>query len=353
MSVHLLKDGRWICRHEKGKDPERPIANKRYFGRGLEAERSARDFDALLHGKAPKSICSPLFVDIVNEYLSAKKMTMTKVSWDITVDKMRRVILPLIGQMMGHELSPKKIDWYAEKRAEDGVKRTTIHREISDIRAALRFAEKRQLISANPMRGYEMPKRDDARLSPPTDAEFSAILKVAAPHLQRAMLLAYHTGLRPGREELLCLRWQAVDFIGKTLMVISAQKGGMPSRMVPLNRVILEHLLQWYEADEKKEIPYIIHFAGSRVESLKTAWNAAKKRAKVLRRIRLYDIRHACATNLLAAGANLKAVSEILGHASPDMTMKIYQHVSDDLRRQAVDLLVGAGLPQQTDTGAR
>lgn len=78
MSVHLLKDGRWICRHEKGKDPARPNANKRYFGRGLEAERSARDFDALLHGKVPKSISSPLFVDIVNEYLAAKKMTMTK-----------------------------------------------------------------------------------------------------------------------------------------------------------------------------------------------------------------------------------------------------------------------------------
>lgn len=121
MSVHLLKDGRWICRHEKGKDPERPNANKRYFGRGLEAERAVREFDIILHEKTPKGISSPLFVDIVNEYLSAKKMTMTKVSWDITVDKMRRVILPIIGQMMGHELSPKKIDWYAEKRAEDGV----------------------------------------------------------------------------------------------------------------------------------------------------------------------------------------------------------------------------------------
>lgn len=59
----------------------------------------------------------------------------------------------------------------------------------------------------------------------------------------------------------------------------------------------------------------------------------------------MYDLRHACATNMLAGGASLKAVSEILGHASPDMTMQVYQHVSNDLRRQAVDLLVPNDFP--------
>lgn len=349
MSVHQLKDGRWIVQHEKGKDPDRPNANKKYFGRGFEAELAAKDFDATLHAKK-RQLKSPTFVELANEYLTARKLTMTPVGWRIAVDKMRETILPAIGAMMAYELTPQKIDWYAGERVEDGVKRTTVHREISDIRAVLRFAERRRLISSNPMAGYEMPKRDDARLSPPSAAEFQAILTAAAPHLQRAMLITYHTGLRPGKEELLCLRWDAVDFIGKTLMVISAQKGGMPSRMIPLNSVILAHLQQWYDQDEKKGIPYIINYHGQRVDHLKTAWKAAKKWAKVLRRLRMYDIRHACATNLLAAGANLKAVSEILGHSSPDMTMKVYLHVSGDLRRQAMDLLVGVGTPQITGT---
>lgn len=350
MSVHQLKDGRWIVQHEKGKDPERPTANKKYFGRGGEAERAAREFDRALHATRSRrqTTAAPRFIDLANEYLAAKKLTMTTVSWGLAVDKMRLVILPVIGQMMVHELGPQRIDWYAGLRLEDGVKRTTIHRELSDIRAVLRWAEKRRMIAANPMSGYEMPRRDDARLSPPSEAEFNAILKTAAPHLRRAMLIAYHTGLRPGREELLCLRWEAVDLIGKTLMVISAQKGGMPRRMVPLNRVILSHLATWHEQDAEQGHGHIIHFHGRQVASLKGSWKMAKQRAKVTRRIRLYDIRHAFATQLLAAGANLKAVSELLGHASPDMTMRVYQHVSDDLRRQAVDLLAGVGenLPQ-------
>lgn len=347
MSVHQLKDGRWIVQHQPGKDPERPTANKKYFGRGLEAERAARDFDALLHADHRRQArqTSPRFVDLANEYLLAKKMSMSPVNWALTVDKMRLVVLPVIGQMLAHELTPTQIDQYANMRGQDGVKRTTIHREISDIRAVLRWATHRRLLAANPMEGFEMPKRDDARLSPPSEAEFRAILAKAAPHLQRAMLIAYHIGLRPGREELLCLRWEAVDFIGRTLMVISAQKGGMPRRMVPLNAEILAHLHAWYEQDEQNGAGYIVHYHGARVDSLKTAWNAAKKRAKVLRRVRLYDIRHAFATQLLARGANLKAVSEILGHASPDMTMRIYQHVSDDLRRAAVELMVGVGSP--------
>lgn len=351
MSVHQLKDGRWIVQHQKGKDPERPNANKKYFGRGAEAERAARDFDSELHtGRHRATPQSPRFVDLANEYLTAKKLTMTPVNWDLTVDKMRLVILPIIGQMMAHELTPKQIDNYAATRSGDGVKRTTIHREISDIRAVLRWSVKRRLLAANPMDGYEMPKRDDARLSPPTDSEFRAILGKAAAHLQRAMLIAHHTGLRPGKEELLCLRWEAVDFVGRTLMVISAQKGGMPRRMVPLNDEIFAHLLAWFAQDDENGNGYIVHYHGRRVDCLKTAWKAAKRRAKVLRRMRLYDIRHAFATQLLAGGANLKAVSEILGHASPDMTMRIYQHVSDDLRRQAVNLMVGVGLPHDIDS---
>jgi integrase len=161
---------------------------------------------------------------------------MSKVGWRTTIDKLRNTILPILGQENALSLTPQMITNYASTRATDGVKRTTIHPEISDIRAILRWAERRRLITANPMAGYEMPKRDDARLPPPSDAEFQAILKVAVPHLKRVMLVAYFTGIRPGREEMLCLRWEAVDFIGRTMLVISAQKGGMQSRIVSPRR---------------------------------------------------------------------------------------------------------------------
>jgi len=274
----------------------------------------------------------------VNAYMTARANLIASTTWERLKVRMKGTILPEIGQEMAYSISPDLLDRYAAERART-VKQVTIHREISDIRAVLRWSVGRKLIARNPMDGYEMPKLDNARISPPSKPEFEAILACAGPHLQRAMLISWFTGLRPGREELLSLRWDAVDLHSKTIMVLSAVKGGMPRRMVPLHDRFIVHLKEWCADDLQHGYQYLVHYYGQPIESLKTAWKNAKKRAMITRRLRLYDIRHAFATQLISAGANLKAVSEILGHASPVITMEIYQHVSGELHRRAVDLL--------------
>ena len=55
--------------------------------------------------------------------------------------------------------------------------------------------------------------------------------------------------------------------------------------------------------------------------------------------MRLYDLRHTCATLLLAAGENPKVIAERLGHASIRMTLEVYSHVLPTMQRQAADRL--------------
>jgi len=55
--------------------------------------------------------------------------------------------------------------------------------------------------------------------------------------------------------------------------------------------------------------------------------------------LRLYDLRHSCATLLLAAGENAKVVSERLGHAGITLTLDTYAHVLPTMQRQAADKL--------------
>jgi len=55
--------------------------------------------------------------------------------------------------------------------------------------------------------------------------------------------------------------------------------------------------------------------------------------------IRLYDLRHTCATLLLSQGVNPKIVSERLGHASTTLTMDVYSHVLPDMQKEAADKL--------------
>jgi integrase len=61
--------------------------------------------------------------------------------------------------------------------------------------------------------------------------------------------------------------------------------------------------------------------------------------AKLPEEIRLYDLRHTCATLLLAEGENPKVVSERLGHASITLTLDTYSHVLPTMQQQAAEKL--------------
>lgn len=340
MSVHQLPDGRWICKFPPGTFPDRPTLRRRYFGRGDEAEREAWKLNNDLGfgvTRKPKTQ-SPLFAELATAYYQARTEIIaatTAARWAV---RMKGTILPALGHLIAHQLTPAEISRYTVTRART-VKRVTIHREVSDIRAILRWSVRARLIASNPMEGYDMPRLDNARIRPPTKAEIEAILQHAAPHLRRAIFISYNCGLRPGREELLSLTWDCVDLIGKTITVTSAQKGGLEERTIPLGASFAALLGKWFDDDEKAGVRFLVHYNGAKVDSLKTAWKNAKARARITRRLRLYDIRHAFATTLLERGADLKTVSNLLGHKSPIMTISVYQHVSGDLKRKVVSLL--------------
>ena len=72
----------------------------------------------------------------------------------------------------------------------------------------------------------------------------------------------------------------------------------------------------------------------------RSAWDRAKKRAGFAGRcIRPYDIRHAAASEMLAAGADLAAVAAQMGHASIQTTATTYAHVTPGGQKRAADLL--------------
>jgi integrase len=61
------------------------------------------------------------------------------------------------------------------------------------------------------------------------------------------------------------------------------------------------------------------------------------KRAGLSQDFRLYDLRHSCATLLLADGVNVKVVSERLGHANIKMTLETYTHVLPGMQEGATE----------------
>ncbi|MGH9966908.1 MAG: tyrosine-type recombinase/integrase, partial [Pyrinomonadaceae bacterium] len=68
-----------------------------------------------------------------------------------------------------------------------------------------------------------------------------------------------------------------------------------------------------------------------------SVFKVALVRAGLPKRIRLYDLRHTCATLLLKDGEHIKVVSERLGHSNVRMTLEIYVHVLPGMQRDAAN----------------
>jgi len=372
MSVHQLKDGRWIVQYrDKSK---KSGYSRKYFGRGLEGEKQARSRNDELNlgsytPRTPRA-SSQKFEDLATEYMAAKLGTMEKTSMDALLYKLDGVILPEIGHFQAVKISPRRMDKYIAKRLKQNVTvwtghqknrkrkilldengdprkitRSTVHREISDILAILNWAVKREYIKSNPLANYEKPKRDDAIIEPPTLNEIRDLIIHSADHLCRCLLISFYTGLRPGEKELLSLKWTAVDLEAETILVRSSRKGGPRSRLVPIHPAFLKMMTKWKVEDKDKKIPEIITYRGRPVQRIKTAFNAAKKRAGITRRLRIYDFRHSFATTVLGEEGDLKSASEIMGHSRTETTMKIYQHTNTKLHRKTINKLPELTLP--------
>lgn len=333
MSVHQKKDGTWYVLYRKGKNPVDPERTYEQFGKGEEARQLAVERNAELH--PPQTRGDVTFSELAAAYLEAKHTSMSLTDLERNDYTLTKFILPHMGGKRAEAIKHSDLDKYVTMRHQR-VKYTTIHKDLSIVRAILNWGVRNGLITSSPFTGYAMPKRDDAVVAIPTHDEYLKIVMHAAKHLQRALIIAYYTGIRPGPVELYSLKWSCYDSTAKTITITSADKGGIPLREVPTHPVLREYLDKWQQEDDNDD-GYIISWKGRQVRSIKTSWKAALRRAKITKKLRPYSLRHKAITDMIAAGGDIKTVSEIVGHADPMMTMKVYQKTTPAQKRKAID----------------
>lgn len=171
---------------------------------------------------------------------------------------------------------------------------------------------------------------------------------MSSPH-GLLFLFLLGTGMRPS--EALALRWRDVDLdagtaaVQRVLVATGAQvsfadpKTKKARRTVPLSASLTAALLA-RQAETGADRDALV-FPGEHGQPLNEHnlvcrhFKAVLKAAGLPETIRLYDLRHTCATLMLANGDNPKVVQERLGHTKIMLTLDVYSHVLPTMQEQA------------------
>jgi integrase len=337
MSVHRVKStDRWFVKLPKGTRP-----TKKYFGRGEEARQAAEAYDASVKARADKTGVS--FVTLAELYYESLQARCQPSTISTRFNKLSSVIVPHFADSLASSIDHAALDRYVRHR-QRSCKNSTIRTELGIIHAVLNHAQRSGKVITNPAHGYRPPRDDVERIRPPTEQEFIALVKHAAPHLQRILWIGWYTGARIGKVETYSLLWSSVDLQAGVLTIRGARKGGAAYRDVPIAAPLLEMMREWI----KDGSMHVVHFRGKPIENIGGAWRRAKERAKISRRLRPYDLRHSAASRMLEAGADLGSVASLLGN-SPTMVLKTYQHLVNQQKVDAISKLGTLSSTQQEE----
>jgi len=197
--------------------------------------------------------------------------------------------------------------------------------------AALRFFYTKTLRRAWSVADTPYPKRNHRLPVILSQEEVAQLIDAACPTFHRTILMTlYATGAR--RAELTHLKLSDVD---NKRMVIHIQGGKeRKDRDVMLSPVLLEELRAHWRRLRRKPSQWLFpgnyHHSGDQPIDTKTVWDAchnAAKRANIKKGVHPHTLRHCFATHLLEAGADLRTIQILLGHANLKETT-IYLHLS-------------------------
>jgi integrase/recombinase XerC len=216
---------------------------------------------------------------------------------------------------------------FLASRKEEGVKAATLNLELSALRAFFRFAKRRAAIDNDAIVAMRGAKRRAPLPRPLSEEDARAV--IASPRGQREpqwivlrddalFTLLWGGGLRIA--EALSLRWADAPF-GATLRVLG--KGGR-AREVPVLDPVRAAVEAYRTACPYQDGPLFYAVRGGPL-SARIAQRAMARRRKIQGldpSATPHALRHSFATHLLAHGADLRAVQELLGHASIAATQR-------------------------------
>ena len=254
-------------------------------------------------------------------------------------------LVPGVGRVKLAKLRPDHIRRLYRSMLDAGKATRTVQYAHALLKRALAQAVMDGLIPRNAAEAVRPPKLKRDEIQPLNADQVRALLDAADERSRALYTVDVRTGMRPG--EILALRWSDVDLEAGTVQINRAlSEGEFSTPKTPRSRrriSLSPATVATLKAHRKRQLEECMAKAGlwedhglvfpSSVGTPKSQRNLnrefknAAKRAGLPDHFKLYDLRHTCATLLLARNVHPKYVQELLGHASIAQTLDTYSHV--------------------------
>lgn len=368
-NIYARKDGRWEGRYII----ERMASGKYRYGyvyAGTYRETRERLLQKkldLIHCKKEQvspSASEPVALEqLAVDWLAKQKSQIKESSYVKYQNLIAKYLIPQIGELQPQELTSERLEIFCKTllssggRHHSGLSAKTVSDILSVTRAILRFsASKGYVISCDfSVISFKQPSKNLRILSRLEQQKLCSYLQNNLTPVHLGILLSLFSGLRIG--EICALRWSDISFEEKLIFVrrtmqrlqniqdserktricISAPKSPSSIRQIPIPDGLLE-LLRNNSGDKNG---YILTGKADTFMEPRTMQRRFKKvlKAAGIEEVNYHVLRHTFATRCVELNFDVKSLSEILGHATVNITMNRYVHPSMEYKRQNMQRL--------------
>lgn len=369
------REGVWELRVYVGRNPE--TGNPRQISRTFRGGSRAAD-EALRdlidkYGEGRPDGMGATFGQLLDRWLEeSDRMDLSPTTMRTYRAQVDQIIRPRLGKMVLTRLSPKHLDDFYGQMKDEGRSPKTIRNYHAIISSALHQGVRWEWVSKNVAEKAKPPRISQRRVTAPSVEAVRSVIVAAEkrdPRLAPLLMLAALTGMRRG--ELCALRWTDVDFeqreldVSRSLVVVP---GGVAEkttktdrfRMVALDDVgvalLASHRAKVEDWAAQAEVSlgsdaYVFSHVVDGSKPFRpdnvTGFFTRVRDSLGLHDVRLHDLRHFTATQLIGAGVDVRTVAGRLGHSDPSVTLRVYSHALEERDRAAADIMGNVLSPQK------
>lgn len=364
-NIYKRKDGRWEGRYIKSRTESGKIIYGYVYARSYRETKEKQKAKIASYTSQIANKNEHVFSNIASEWFESIKLHTKTSTQNKYHNMLTNYILPEYGNQPFSTITYEFIEAHCKFLLESGGKKGNglSPKTVSDVLAIIRniskFAIRKGIYVANDANAVQIRQaiKPMRVLNKAEQSQLCEYILKKPEACSIGILVCMFTGLRIG--EICALRWEDISFSdqsiyihhtlqriqmhrghgAKTEVVVTTPKSSCSIRKIPLPDEILEILV----LNKKASSGYVLTNDEYKFIEPRTMQNKFKKILKAvgIENANFHALRHTFATRCVELGFDVKSLSEILGHATVNITMNRYVHPTYEMKKKNMQKLSG------------